>query len=608
MSKTSLRKDSLVLYKNRPALVKQLGEKLKIKQEGSNKTLKVRPKDVTLLHPGPVQRLSELDPQEGEVQTAWEILAGETTTLAELSELVYGAYSPATAWATWQLVDEGLYFRGDPGDIEARLPEDVAQEQAAREARAVERQAWAAFLDRVRVGQAAPEDGRYLEEVAELALEQRDKSRVMHTLGRTASPQNAHALLLELGYWDHTVIPYTQRMDLITASPALELPPLPEEERVDLTHLRAFAIDDEGNKDPDDALSLDGERLWVHVADVAALVQPDSAADLQARARGANLYLPHKIVPILPPQATQALGLGLAEVSPALSFGLDLNPEGEIKEIEIVPSWVRVTRLTYAEVDAQIEDEPFARFYRLAQRYQARRRENDAIFIELPEVKMRVLDGEIIIRPLPPLKSRDLVTEAMLMAGEAAARYALARDIAIPFSAQDPPRDHAQLEGLAGMYALRRSLKPGHKKVDPAPHAGLGMALYAQATSPLRRYLDLVVHQQLRAHLHGQATLSTQQVLERIGEAGAVTGGVRRAERMTRKHWTLVYLMERPGWRGEGILVEKNGPRAKLLIPELDLETRLHLRADPPLNSTLSLTLSGVNLAELEAHFQVKGP
>jgi exoribonuclease-2 len=606
MSTVSLRKDSLVLYKNRLALVKQLGDKLKIRPEGSNKALKVRPKDVTLLHPGPVRRLDELEPQQGEVQTAWEILAGDSTNLAELAELIYGDYTPSTAWAAWQLVDEGLYFHGQPDAVQARLPEDVEQERAARQARAAERRAWAAFLDRVQAGQSAPEDDCYLEEVVELALEQREKSRVMHALGRTESQFNAHALLLELGHWDHRVTPYTQRFDLLTSAPALELPPLPQEERVDLTHLPAYAIDDEGNQDPDDALSLQGQRLWVHVADAAALVRPGSPVDLEARARGSNLYLPHQIVPILPPQATQTLGLGLSEVSPALSFGLDLNAEGEIADVEIVLSWVRVTRLTYDQVEEQIEDAPFCRFYELAQVYQARRRANGAIFIELPEVKISVQDDEVLIRPLPALKSRDLVTEAMLMAGEAVGLYALEHEIPIPFSAQEPPREYAQLEGLAGMFALRRSLKPSHKTLDPSPHAGLGMPLYAQATSPLRRYLDLVIHQQLRAHLRGAEVLSSKEVLERIGTCEALTGNVRRAERLTRKHWTLVYLMQRPGWRGEGVLVEKSDTRGKVLIPALDLETSVHLRADPPLNSVLPLALSGVNLAELDAHFQVK--
>ena len=63
------------------------------------RTLQVRPKDVTLLHPGPIERLSDLQPQAGDAATAWELLSGDTTGLADLAELVYGAYTPASAWA-----------------------------------------------------------------------------------------------------------------------------------------------------------------------------------------------------------------------------------------------------------------------------------------------------------------------------------------------------------------------------------------------------------------------------------------------------------------------------------------------------------------------------
>ncbi len=70
---------------------------------------------------------------------------------------------------------------------------------------------------------------------------------------------------------------------------------------------------------------------------------PDSAADLEAQARGANLYLPEGVVTMLPWQATERLGLGLAEISPALSFGLRVLPDGAVADLEITPSWVRVT-------------------------------------------------------------------------------------------------------------------------------------------------------------------------------------------------------------------------------------------------------------------------
>ena len=604
MSDTTTVQGSLVLYKNRPARVAHTGEKLEIELE-DGKTLKVRSKDIVLLHPGPLRSFGELGQPPGDVETAWELLAGSTTSLAELSELIYGDYTPAAAWAAWQLVTTGLYFHGTPEAVQVASAEEVARVQAARATRVAEEQAWMTFLEHLRAGSITPADHRYLKEVEELALGRRTNSRVLRELGRNEHPEKAHALLLKLGYWDYTVDPYPQRCNVATVPPAVVLPALPEEMRRDLTHLAAFAIDDEGSDDPDDAISLEGNRLWVHVADVAALVPPESPADLEARARGANLYLPEGTVPMLPPEVTQLLGLGLADISPALSFGLDLTPAGEIAGIEIVPSWIRVTRLTYDEVDLRLAEEPFKCLYDLALRCEARRQMRGAITLTLPEIKLAVQDGRVALRPLPPLRSRSLVQEAMLMAGEAAARYALERDVPCPFATQDPPEAGEFPEGLAGMYARRRTLKRSQQTTVPAPHAGLGLEVYARTTSPLRRYLDLVVHQQLRAHLRGTPLLREQQILGRVGAAEAVTGNTRQAEFLAYKHWTLVYLMQHPDWRGEGIVVDKRDHRGMVLIPALGLELRLHLEQDVPLNSAVPLMLRGINLAELEAHFQI---
>ncbi len=604
--KSSPRPHSLALYKNRPALVKQVGDKLEIELEDGN-ALKVRPKDITLLHPGPLNRLSDLQPRQGEVTMAWELLAGSQTSLAELAELIYEEFTPVTAWAAWQLVDDGLYFKGTPEEVTACTAAEVAQTRAARAAKAAEEQAWSEFLERARTGQIEAADEPFLREVEDLALERRDKSRVLRELGRAESRENAHALLLELGYWPPTFNPYPIRLSVPTGAPELDLPGLPDELRLDLTHLPAFAIDDEGSSDPDDALSLDGHRLWVHIADVAALIQPGSPADIEARGRGANLYLPEGTAPMLPHRATQMLALGLTNTSPALSFGLDLNDDVEVINLEIALSWVRVQRLSYEDVETRLAESPFADLYRLAQKFQQRREANGAALIELPEVKVRVVDDEIIIRPLPPLKSRNLVREAMLMAGQVIANYAVRHNIPFTFTSQEPPDENDFPDTMAGMFARRKTFKRSQVSSVPTPHAGLGLDIYTQATSPLRRYADLVAHQQLRAHLRGQGVLSAAEVLERVGAAEAVSGSARQAERLSNKHWTLVYLMRHPNWRGQGVLVDKRNLRGTVLIPDLDLETRLHLREDLPLDSVISLALKQVQLPELEAYFQVAG-
>ncbi len=604
MPDEELQIDSLIVYKNQPGRVVQTGKKLFIELPDGSR-LSVRAKDVVLLHPGPAPALSRLQPPPGDMQTACELLAGQTTTLPELAELVYDEFTPATAWAIWQQLADGLYLTGSPEAIVVHTPAAVAQIQAERAAKAAAEQQWRDFLGRLQDGRYQSEDAGYLQEVVALATGQRENSKILRALNQSETPEQAHALLLKIGYWDEMVNPHPLRHNLPTQSPYLPISPLPSESRRDLTHLPAFAIDDEDNQDPDDALSLDGDRLWVHVADVAALIPPGSPADEEARARAANLYLPEGTVPMLPPVVTETLGLGLAEVSPALSFGLDLAADGSIAGVEITPSWVRVTRLTYEQVEARMAEKPFATLYALARRFEARRRENGAVFIDLPEVKIRVEGGEVVIRPLPPLRSRSLVMEAMLMAGEAVARYAVQHNIPLPFTIQDPPdADDREPARPSAMLALRKRLQRSQQVTSPGIHAGLGLNLYAQSTSPLRRYLDLVVHQQLRAHLRGQPLLDAAAIVERVGTADAVIGSVRLAERLSNTHWKLVYLLQNPGWEGEGIILDQRGNRSVVLLPDLDLETELYIKGSPPLDSIVALASTGVDLPRLEAHFR----
>lgn len=603
MTDETVRQQSLVLYKTRPAVVTAVSKKLTIAT--ADGPLSVRPKDVTLLHPGPLAGLGQLAPLQGEVKTAWELLAGGTTTLPELAELAYGDFTPRTAWAAWQHVADGLYFSGEPDAIAAHTAAQVAAEQAARVAKAAEQAAWEAFLARVADGRYEADDAVYLNEVAALAMGQQARSKVLRALNESETPEQAHAFLLKIGYWDEMVNPHPARLGMPTADPEVPLPPLPDEPRRDLTHLAAFAIDDEGNQDPDDAISVgeDG-RFWVHVADVAALVPPDSAADLEARARGANLYLPEGTVHMLPPAATRALALGLDDVSPALSFALRLDEAGEVTLEELTPSLVRVTRLTYAEADARLDDGPLAVLHATSRRFTARRRANGAVDLVLPEVRVRVEAGEVTIRPLPPLRSRDVVRDFMLMAGEAVARFALQQQIPLAFTVQDPPLPAEALpEGLAGEFARRRLMQRSQPSSAPGAHAGLGLPLYVQCTSPLRRYLDLVAHQQLRAFLRGEPLLDGQALMARVGAADAAGGGVRQAERRANAHWTMVYLRRRPDWRDEGVVVEQRGRQTTVLLPALAWDARLHLRGDRPLNSQVTLQVTDVNLPLAEARF-----
>ncbi len=599
----SIRTGSLVLYKSHPALVAGVADKIEIKlQAGKNK--RVRPKDIVLLHPGPASSFAALDAGEGNVEEAWELLEGEQATLVELAELLYDEFTPAAAWGAWQLLHEGLYFEGELDNIRCRSAEAMAAEQEARDAKAREAREWDAFIERVGKADLQDSDRKRLAEVERVALGAAEHSRILGKFDVAETPEAAHKFLLRCGYWTMAENPWPRRESMLLAPVEIGVPALPDEPRLDLTHLEAWAIDDVGNQDPDDAISLDGDRLWVHVADVAALVRPGGHLDLAARERGANLYLPENIHAMLPPQITERLGLGLNEESPALSFGFRFDGEA-ISDIEIKPSRVRVTRTTYDDVNEQMDHPAFSQIAQITNAYRARRVANNAARLDMPEVSVRVVEGEVVIRPLPKLPSRDMVTDAMLMAGEAAATYASRNNIVIPYAMQPEPETIQQPARLSEMYSYRRMFKPSQTVLHPEPHFGLGLPLYARATSPLRRYADLVVHQQLRAQVTGNTPLDQETVALHISSLDGASRNIRRAERLSNMHWKMVYLAGNPEWQGEAIVMAMDERKAVVSIPALALETRIRLQEGFEPDKTIRLAVREVDIPGQTAYFRV---
>ncbi len=608
---TALQPGALVVYKNKPARIRALGDKIEIDLPGG-KTQRVRDKDVQWLHAGPVARLDGLgEGLTGNPDEARALMESEALPMADVAELVFSQETPETLWATWLLLQDGLHFHGSLHAIYAQSDAFVEKQRSARAAEQAAAAAEAAQLERFRKGEMLPEDAATLSDVELLAYGRSANSRILKMLGLEQTPQVAHSLLLRMRHWDALHNPYPSRFGVPQDSCGGEVPALQDEPRHDLTHLTAFAIDDVGNTDPDDAISLDGDRIWVHIADVAALVAPDSALDIAARSRGSSLYLPEGIRSMLPHALVEQLGMGLTSESPALSIGFRLNADGEAIDIEIMASRVRVQRITYAEAEQQLEQEPLAALWAIAQRYQEIRRARGAIRLQLPEVKLRIENGTVTIRALPWLRSRDLVTEFMLMAGEAAARYAQQHGLAFPYSTQPPPEplenpeeDHPP-QTLPEMVAFRRRFQRSQLRSTADTHHGLGMQVYSQVTSPMRRYLDLVAHQQLRAHLRDAAPLDDQALIERVGAAEALIGSLRRSERESNRHWTLVWFLQNPEWQGEAIIVNIERGRAHVLIPALAYETRVRAPEGAQIGQAIQLTVREVDLATQDVLFRV---
>jgi exoribonuclease-2 len=634
---------SLVVYKNRPARVTgKDGDRIIIsvygtadergKKEGPRE-FRVREKDVELIHPGPVTDAGVF-PEEGRaanIRETWELLesAEGGISLRELAELAFNEYSPASAWAAWGLLLDGLYFSGEVNAIRARPAADLEEEEKKRAGKRQEGIEREAFLERVKKRRPdLPGDSRFTQDAEALARGKTAKSKTMKDLGLPETPEDAHALLLGLGFWDPFVNPYPSRFGLSAVSAKIIPDPPPPEERRDLSALAAFAVDSPWSADPDDAVSLEDapggrQTLYVHVADPASSIAADSPAEREARDRGATLYLPEGASRMIADEALPLFALGLSETSPALSFKIGLDEKGGIGDVEIFPSLVRARRLSYERADRLIAgareaaDQTAAAalvsLCGLAERNLGRRIRQGAVEIGLPETHIAVSGGKVSIEPVVPYRSAGMIRECMLLAGEAAALWISRRNggassVAFPHVTQEAGDLPGEiLPGMAGSYQVRRCMRPRGLSVKPGLHWGLGLDCYSQVTSPLRRYTDLLAHLQIRAILRGGNPLPEDEVSARLGAGEAAALAAARAERASRLHWTCVYLLDKKDSAWDAVALGRKGNRWELVIPALALETQVPLRGDVAPNDPVGLTLKSVNIARGEAVFVQSG-
>ena len=602
--------NSLVIFKNRPGrAVAKIDKKVDV-LFADGKTIKLPEKNLLLLHQGGFSDFDGLtDLGEGELHEAWLLLQNQTTSYQGLSELIFGEFTPNNAYATWKIVQQGVYFTGDSGCIYVNNPQMVEQIKKTAQEKLQKAKAIEAFIVRLQKKSYIAEDEPFIKEIVNFALGLASNCRFFKFLNIDESMQNAHALLLEIGFWDQYLNPYPMRFSVPTKAPDYPVSAMPKEARVDLSYMPSFAIDDADSHDPDDAISFDEitQKLWVHVADPAAIIEPDGEIDKAARARGCNLYLPEGIVPMLPQEITDRLALGLKRLCPALSIGFSVLDDGNIDDIEICLSTISVARLSYDQAEKKLIDIPLMQFKQHTERFYQFRKEHGAVELYFPEVKITLKNCcKVEIMPLDILESRNIVRNAMLMAGVAVAKFAENHQIPMPFSTQAPhnlSEEGRQPTTLSEMFSVRKSLQKSQYKTSPEVHAGMGLPYYIQATSPLRRYLDLVVHQQLRAFLSKKTLLSTTEIAQRIAEMESGNQSARQVMRFSEMHWKCVYLLQNKDFQGDGVVIEKlQANRVSVFIPQLSLIKKLTLSKAVELDQVILVKLSQVKLARQDIY------
>ncbi len=433
-----------------------------------------------------------------------------------------------------------------------------------------------------------------------------------------SSCESAFDLLVRLGELarDANLAPYRAGLPLTFDAEALaeaeRLAATKPNPGVDMTQLEVVAIDDADTTEVDDAVALQGQRVWVFISDAAAWVQAGSVLDRVAAERTATVYLPEGKLPMLPPVLGEGPLSLLAEgTRQTLGFSFEIAADGHLTGFEVRRATVRIARrLTYDESDAILAapaSDPvgplLSKLQVLMDRHRGWRNARGAVAFQRPEVYFDVLPdsgGRVKLKigdPLAP--ARQLVQELMIAACTGTAVFCAENQIACVYRAQAAPDVQPKVAGLVNpgtgriedatqQYELLRRLKPSVVQTEPAPHWTLGVPAYTQVTSPIRRYADLLMHQQLSTYVRtGRPLFTATKLQAHLFELGRRASLVRRVEQESRRYYALRYLEQNVDQVLTGTVLRELGKKTLLELQPLALQELVLLKKRRPPGSVI---------------------
>ncbi|NOY38855.1 MAG: ribonuclease R [Nitrospirae bacterium] len=337
--------------------------------------------------------------------------------------------------------------------------------------------------------------------------------------------------------------------------------------RKDLQKLPTVTIDGERAKDFDDAISIKlrkfGYTLYVHIADVGYYVPWDSVIDREAKKRGTSVYLPDRVVPMLPKKLSEDI-CSLKPKVPRFAFTveMDFSRDGVRINQRFYPSIIRSDeRMTYTQVKEILVDEDrklrkrydyllkeFELMEELCGVMRERRLKRGSLDFDLPEpeVLLDIRGNPEAIVVAERNFAHMIIEEFMIAANEAVAENLSAKGVPSIYRIHEPPdqskmddilkvvkavtnirKKHLSVKDLPYIlekvrgrpeedvvnYIVLRSLKQARYSIQNVGHFGLASECYTHFTSPIRRYSDLVVHRILREVL-GRKKMKDERMKE----------------------------------------------------------------------------------------------
>ena len=405
---------------------------------------------------------------------------------------------------------------------------------------------------------------------------------ILVRLGEFSEDENVDIHRLEVPV-EFTEEVLTGADELVASAPDF----LADPRRKDLSHLPVMTIDGQSTLDFDDALSIEScggyFRLGVHISDVGHFIKKGSAIDQAGAERGSSIYTPDQRIPMLPSGLAEGLcSLKAGELRPAVSLMIKIDANAHVVDWEIFPSVIKVReKLTYYDVNLMAdENQDIGILCNIAENFRRKRLEAGAVQITLPEIHIWLGDdGEITVnRVNRESPGRRLVAEIMIMANWLMAQFLAEKGMPAIYRSQPDPRErlYAGEEGtLFQNYMQRRLLNRFILSTAPEPHSGLGLDTYVTATSPIRKYFDLVTQRQIRAVFGMEAPYSAEEIDRIIQSLRQPMSRVSLIQRNRNRYWLLKYLETRIGNKEEAIVLAKRRNGYQILLTEYMLECDL---------------------------------